>query len=67
MLWPVPILSTAHQQRPHPRREEGICVSLGRVFARTEALQGPVHAGGPHAQTHRGEAAQVHGKPHMSV
>lgn len=27
-----------------------------------EAVQGPVHAGGPHEEAHRGEASQVHGK-----
>ena len=37
-------------------------MSLGRVFPGAEALQGPVHAGGPHAQAHRGEASQMHGK-----
>lgn len=52
----------AHQQRPHPRGEEGVCVSVGRVLSRAEALQGSVHAGGPHAQAHRGEAPQVHSK-----
>ncbi len=33
---------------------------LGGVFARAEALQSAVHAGGSYAQTHRGETAQVH-------
>lgn len=50
----------AHQQRAHPRREEGVCVSLAGVLSRTEAFQSPVHAGGSHAQTHRREATQVH-------
>ena len=27
-----------------------------------EAVQGPVHAGGPHEEAHRGETSQVHGK-----
>lgn len=53
---------SAHQQRPHPRREEGVRVPLGRVFAGAEALQGPVHAGGPHEAPHGGEAAQMHSK-----
>lgn len=50
----------AHQQRAHPRGEEGVCVSLAGVLSRTEAFQSPVHAGGSHAQTHRREATQVH-------
>lgn len=35
---------------------------LGGVFAGAEALQGSVHAGGPHEASHGGEAAQVHSK-----
>lgn len=42
---------------------------LGALFPGAEALQGPVHAGGAHAQTHGREAAQVHGEapvpPHV--
>ena len=37
-------------------------MSLGGVFAGAEALQGPVHAGGPHEATHRREATQMHSK-----
>lgn len=35
---------------------------LGGLLQGTEALQSPVHAGGPHAKTHRGKTAQVHGE-----
>ena len=35
---------------------------LASLHARAEALQGAVHAGGAHAQTHGREAAQVHGE-----
>ena len=37
-------------------------MSLGRVFTGEETLQGPVHAGGPHAQAHRGETTPMHRK-----
>lgn len=29
---------TAHQQRAHPRREEGVCVSLAGMLKGTEAI-----------------------------
>lgn len=29
---------TAHQQRTHPRREEGVCVSLAGMLKGTEAI-----------------------------
>lgn len=35
---------------------------MGRLLARGEAVQGPVHARRAHAQTHGGEASQVHGE-----
>lgn len=35
---------------------------MGGVLSRTEALQGPVYAGGTYAQAHRRETTQVHGK-----
>lgn len=35
---------------------------LGGMFQGAETLQSPVHAGGPHAQTHGREATQVHGE-----
>lgn len=30
------------------------------MLTRAEALQGTVHAGGPHAQAYRGKTTQVH-------
>lgn len=33
---------------------------VARLFERAETLQSPVHAGGPHAQAHGGEASQMH-------
>lgn len=53
---------TAHQQRAHPWGAEGVCVPLGRLLQGAEALQSPVHAGGPHAQTYGREATQMHGE-----
>jgi hypothetical protein len=52
----------AHQQRPHPRQQEELCVPVELLLARGETLQGAVHAGGPHAQAHWRKAAQVHGE-----
>lgn len=37
-------------------------MSLGGVLTGAEALQGSVHAGGPHEASHGGEAAQMHSK-----
>lgn len=56
------LFPAAHQQRAHPRGEEGVRVPLAGLHAGAEALQGAVHAGGAHAQTHRREAPQVHGE-----
>ena len=42
-------------------------MSLGGVLTRAEAFQGPVHAGGAHAETHRREASQMHSKNHSRV
>lgn len=53
---------SAHQQRAHSWGAEGVRVPLGGLLQGAEALQSPVHAGGPHAQTHRREATQVHGE-----
>lgn len=57
----VCVCLAAHQQRAHPRGEEGVCLPLGSVFSGTETLQGSVHAGGSHAPSHGGETTQVHG------
>ena len=63
---PVPILIfsqfAAHRQRPHPRQQEAVRVPVEGVQQEGEAVQGAVHACGAHAETHRGEATQVHGK-----
>jgi hypothetical protein len=56
------LLWTAHQQRAHPRGEEGVRVPLAGLHAGAEALQGTVHAGGAHAEAHGREATQVHGE-----
>ena len=58
----VGLFLAAHQQRAHPRGEEGVRMPLAGLHARAEALQGTVHACGAHAQTHRREAPQVHGE-----
>lgn len=58
----LPSLPPAHQQRSHPRGEEGVCLPLAGLHAGAEALQGSVHAGGAHAKAHRREAAQVYGE-----
>lgn len=33
---------------------------MGGMLSRTEALQGAVHAGGPHAQAYWGKTTQMH-------
>lgn len=45
-------LRTAYQQRTHSWGEERVRVPLAGLHERAEALQGPVHAGCPHAQAH---------------
>lgn len=58
----LPSLLPAHQQRSHPRGEEGVCLPLAGLHTGAEALQGSVHVGGAHAKAHRREATQVHGE-----
>lgn len=58
----LPSLLPAHQQRSHPRGEEGICLPLAGLHTGAEALQGSIHVGGAHAKAHRREATQVHGE-----
>lgn len=60
LSWACP--SAAHQQRAHPRGEEGVRVPLAGLHTGAEALQGAVHAGGAHAAAHGREASQVHGE-----
>ena len=55
-------LCLAYCQRPHPRQQEALCVPVAGLLKTGETVQGAVHAGGPHAEAYRGEAAQVHGK-----
>lgn len=35
---------------------------VGGLLSRAEALQGAIHAGGPHAQAYWGKTPQVHSK-----
>lgn len=55
-------LLPAHQQRSHPRGEEGVCLPLAGLHTGAEALQGSVYVGGAHAKAHRRKATQVHGE-----
>ena len=55
-------LFPASEQRPRRREQEGLRVSVARLLAGGEALQGAVHARRPHEAPHGREAAQVHGK-----
>ena len=41
-------------------RCQRLCVQVDELWEATEALQGPIHASGPHAKTHKREASQVH-------
>lgn len=52
----------AHQPRPHSNQQEAVCLSLERVFTGGEALQGTVHAGCAHEETHWGKTSQVYRK-----
>ena len=38
---------------------------MERLLKTRKTLQSPVHARGAHAETHRGEAPQMHGKNHF--
>ena len=57
-----PLYFSAYLQRPHPRQQEEFHLSMEGLFASREALQSSIHAGGSYEETHRREAAQVHGK-----
>lgn len=35
---------------------------MGGMLSRAEAIQGAIHAGGPHAEAYWGKAPQVHSK-----
>lgn len=52
----------AHQQWPHSRKQEVVCLPVGEVFPRRETIQSAVYAGGAYEAAYRGETTQVYGK-----